>query len=107
MSPARSSEGASATTERKAPMNAGPKPRPATHLPTSRTAGGPGSIAANGHREPASTDQPPSITVGGYVLRNAAEAAAPKPVSKKIRAPPQSRFSEWRSSAASDGPSDR
>jgi hypothetical protein len=89
-------------------MNAGPKPRPATAVPTSRTAEVVVSIAANVIKAPVtSARQPPSITVGGLVLRNPAEAAAPRPVSKKIKTPPQSRFSEWRSCAASDGPSER
>src|ERR1041385_2613428 len=51
--------------------------------------------------------QPPSITVEGSRLTSTAEAAAPRPVSKKIKMPPQTRFLECSSCAAKDGPSDR
>src|SRR3954469_11179941 len=89
-------------------MNAGPKPSPAIAVPTNRTAEVPVAIGAKVTKAPAiTTRQPPSITVDGFFLANKAEAAAPRPVSRNIKIPPQSKFVECSSCAASDGPSDR
>jgi hypothetical protein len=108
MSPARSSEAAAAIVERYAPTNADPKPPPATAVPTKSTAGAPVAIEANVNKAPTiSVTQPPSIAAAGLFLATTAEAAAPNPVSRKIRAPPQSRFRECSSCKASDGPSER
>src|SRR4051794_23105432 len=89
-------------------MNAGPKPSPAIAVPTNRTAEVPVSIETNVTKAPTiRTRQPPSITADGFFLANKAEAAAPRPVSRNIKIPPQSKFFECSSCAASDGPSDR
>ena len=89
-------------------MNAGPKPSPAIAVPTNRTAAVPVSIEANVAKAPMMRSrQPPSITTNGFFLASKAEAAAPRPVSRNIRMPPQSKFFECSSCAASDGPSDR
>src|SRR3954465_2753411 len=89
-------------------MNAGPKPSPAVAVPTNRTAEVPVWIEANVTRAPTiRTRQPPSITADGFFLASRVEAAAPRPVSRNIKIPPQSRFFECSSCAASDGPSDR
>src|SRR5215218_6145578 len=85
-------------------MNAGPKPSPAIAVPTNRTAEVPVSIEANVTKAPTiRTRQPPSITADGFFLASKAEAAAPKPVSRNIKIPPQSEFFECSGCAASDG----
>src|SRR3954451_22055203 len=89
-------------------MNAGPKPSPAIAVPTNRTAAMPVSIEANVTKAPTiRTRQPPSITADGFLLATKAEAAAPRPVSRNIKIPPQSTLFECSNCAASDGPSDR
>src|SRR3954468_16533587 len=73
-----------------------------------RATGVPVSIEASVTRAPTvKARQPPSITVEGSRLASTAEAAAPRPVSRKIRVPPQTRLFECSSCAANDGPSDR
>src|SRR3954468_9802945 len=89
-------------------MNAGPNPSPAIAVPTNRTADVPVSIEANVTNAPTiRTRQPPSMTADGFFLASKAEDAAPRPVSRDIKIPPQSKFFECSSCAASDGPSDR
>src|SRR5215212_7741117 len=82
-------------------MNAGPKPSPAIAVPTNRAAAVPVSIEANVTKAPTiRTRQPPSITVDGFFLASKAEAAAPRPLSRNIKIPPQSKFFECSSRAA-------
>ena len=89
-------------------MNAGPKPSPATAVPTNRAAGVSVLIEASVTKAPTiSARQPPTMHAGRVLLPSTAEAAAPKPVRRKIKMPPQSRFFECSSCAANDGPSDR
>src|SRR4029453_3892721 len=89
-------------------MNADPNPTPAIAVPTKRTADMLVSMDANvTAAPPIRARQPPSITPAGFFLVSTAEAAAPRPVSRKIKMPPQSRFFECSSCAAKDGPSDR
>src|SRR3954449_5080907 len=89
-------------------VNAGPKPSPATVVPMKRATGVPVWIEASVTNAPTvKARQPPSITVEGSRLASTAEAAAPRPVSRKIKVPPQTRFFECNSCAAKAGPSDR
>src|SRR5437762_11409369 len=89
-------------------MNAGPKPSPATIVPMKRATAVPVWIEASVTKAPTNkATQPPSTTVEGSRLASTAEAKAPRPVSRKIKTPPQTRLLECSNSAARDGPSDR
>src|SRR3954454_13253976 len=89
-------------------MNAGPKPSPATIVPRKRAAGAPVWIEASVTKAPTiRARHPPSITVEGSRLANTADAAAPRPVSRKIKRPPHTRLFDCSNCAANDGPSDR
>jgi hypothetical protein len=71
--------------------SAGPKPTPATALPTRKAAGVVVAIAAKVTARSASrTRQPASIAGRGVKLRNAHVAAAATPVSRKTARPPHS-----------------
>src|SRR3954453_8022970 len=89
-------------------MNAGPKPSPAIAVPTNRRAAVPVLIEANVTKAPTMRiRQPPSITSDGFFLASKVEAAAARPLSRNIKMPPQTKFIEGSSCAASVGPRDK